>query len=70
MRLTRLLLDFGGGVFILLGILHALYTYLDIGRPRRLVPKDPAVIRAMAETNLRLSGDRHNDVARLGWIQF
>jgi hypothetical protein len=56
MRIARLLLDFGGGVFVLMGLLHALYTYLDIDRPRRLVPQDPAVARAMAESNLRLSG--------------
>jgi hypothetical protein len=56
MRIARLLLDLGGGVFVLLGLLHALYTYLDIDRPRRLVPQDPAVAQAMAESNLRLSG--------------
>ena len=56
MRIARFLLDFGGGVFVLLGFLHALYTYLDINRPRRLVPQDPAVAQAMAKSNLRLSG--------------
>jgi hypothetical protein len=56
MRIARCLLDFGGGVFVLLGLLHALYTYLDIDRPRRLVPQDPAVMQAMAKSNLRLSG--------------
>jgi hypothetical protein len=56
MSLTRFLLDLGGGIFVLLGFLHALYTYLDIDRPRRLVPQDPAVARAMAVSNLRLSG--------------
>ena len=52
----RLLLDFGGGLYVLLGLVHALYTYLDIGRPRRLVPQDPAVSRAMAASYLRLAG--------------
>jgi hypothetical protein len=56
MRVARLFLDLGGGVFILLGLIHALYTYLDIDRPRRLVPQDPVVAQAMAESNLRLSG--------------
>ena len=56
MPIARLLLYFGGGVFVLLGLLHALYTYLDINRPRRLVPRDPAVAQAMANSNLRLSG--------------
>ena len=40
----------------MLGLLHVFYTYLDIGRPRRLVPQDPAVAQAMAKSNLRLSG--------------
>jgi len=56
MRIARFLLDFGGGVFVVLGLLHALYTYQDINRPRRLVPQDPAVAQAMAKSNLRLSG--------------
>jgi hypothetical protein len=56
MRIAGFLLDFGGGVFVLLGLLHTLYTYLDIDRPRRLVPQDPAVMQAMAKSNLRLSG--------------
>jgi hypothetical protein len=56
MRIVSFLLDLGGGVFVLLGLLHALYTYLDIGRPRRLVPEDRAVAEAMAKSNLRLSG--------------
>jgi hypothetical protein len=56
MPIARFFLYFGGGVFVLLGLLHALYTYLDIDRPRRLVPQDPAVAQAMAKCNLRLSG--------------
>jgi hypothetical protein len=56
MPIAKYLLDFGGGVFVLLGLLHAIYTYLDIGRPRRLVPHDLGVAQAMAESNLRLSG--------------
>jgi hypothetical protein len=70
MRIARFLLDLGGGVFVLLGLLHALYTFLDIVRPRRLVPQDPSVARAMAESQLRLARGGHNNVARVGWIQF
>ncbi|MGB8888202.1 MAG: hypothetical protein WCC87_15825 [Candidatus Korobacteraceae bacterium] len=58
MRTAQVLLDLGGGIFLLLGLLHALYTCLDIRRPRRLVPKDPAVAIAMAESQLRLAGGR------------
>jgi hypothetical protein len=55
MGIARFLLDLGGGIFVLLGSLHALYTYLDIDRPRRLVPRDPAVARAMAESQVRIA---------------
>jgi hypothetical protein len=56
MRIAKFLLDLGGGIFVLLGSLHALYTFLDIRRPRRLVPKDPAVALAMTASHVRLSG--------------
>jgi hypothetical protein len=55
MRIAKFLLDLGGGIFVLLGSLHALYTFLDIRRPRRLVPQDPAVALAMAASPVRLS---------------
>jgi hypothetical protein len=53
---AEVLLDVGGPIFALLGLLHAVYTYLDIRRPRRLVPRDPAVALAMANSPLRISG--------------
>lgn len=49
------LLILGGAVFGILGALHALYTLLDLRDPRRLVPSDPSVIRAMANSTVRLS---------------
>jgi hypothetical protein len=58
MRIARFLLDLGGGIFVLLGFLHALYTFLDIRRPRRLVPQDPSVTIAMKASPLRLSRGR------------
>jgi hypothetical protein len=58
----------GGGVFGLLGALHAIYTLLDLRNPRRLVPADPSVAQAMANSALRLSGGR-TDMWR-AWIGF
>lgn len=55
MRVARFLLDFGGAILVLMGSLHALYTFLDIRRPRRLVPQDQAVAVAMTASPLRLS---------------
>jgi hypothetical protein len=68
MRITRFLLDLGGGIFVLLGLLHALYTFRDIGRPRRLVPQDPSVARAMAESQLRLA--RGGTTMWRAWVGF
>jgi hypothetical protein len=49
------LLILGGAVFGVLGGLHAIYTLLDLRNPRRLVPVDPSVAHAMANSALRLS---------------
>jgi hypothetical protein len=40
----------GGAIFGLLGGLHAIYTVLDLRNPRWLVPVDPSVARAMANS--------------------
>jgi hypothetical protein len=48
------LLILGGGVFGVLGALHAIYTLLDLRNPRRLVPVDPSVAHAMANSALRI----------------
>src|SRR5499425_2213463 len=62
------LLILGGAVFGALGSLHAIYTLLDLRDPRRLVPVDPSVARAMANSALRLSGGR-TDMWR-AWVGF
>lgn len=62
------LLILGGTVFGVLGALHAVYTLLDLRNPRRLVPVDPSVAHAMANSALRLSGGR-TDMWR-AWIGF
>ena len=55
MSFVSVLVCFGGSIFVLLGLLHALYTFLDIRHPRRIVPDDPSVAAAMAASKLRLS---------------
>jgi hypothetical protein len=62
------LLILGGTVFGVLGTLHVVYTLLDLHNPRRLVPVDPSVAHAMANSALRLSGGR-TDMWR-AWIGF
>jgi hypothetical protein len=68
MHITRLLLDLGGGIFLVLGLMHALYTFLDIRRPRRLVPQDPSVAAAMAGSQLRLA--RGGTTMWRAWVGF
>jgi hypothetical protein len=66
--MVAILLIFGGAVFGVLGGLHAIYTLLDLHNPRRLVPVDPAVAHAMANSAVRLSGGG-TDMWR-AWIGF
>jgi hypothetical protein len=53
--MIAILVIVGGAVFGVLGALHALYTVLDLRNPRWLVPDDRAVVRAMANSTVRLS---------------
>jgi len=53
--MIAILLILGGAVFGVLGGLHAIYTLLDLRNPRRLVPVDPSVAHAMANSAVRLS---------------
>ena len=66
--MIAVLLIIGGGVFIALGGVHAIYTLLDLRNPQRLVPSDPSVQQAMAGSALRLSQGR-TDMWR-AWIGF
>lgn len=66
--LITILLILGGAVFGVLGSLHAIYTLLDLRDPRRLVPVDPLVAQAMANSPLRLS-QGGTDMWR-AWIGF
>jgi hypothetical protein len=68
MLIAKVLLDLAGGIFVLLGSLHALYTLLDIRQPRRLVPQDPAVTIAMKATPLRLA--RGGTTMWRAWVGF
>jgi hypothetical protein len=68
MRVAGLLLYLGGGMFILLGSLHALYTFLDIRRPRRLVPQDAALALAMTKSHVRLA--RGGTTMWQAWVGF
>jgi len=57
---VRILLFLGGGIFIVLGGLHLVYTLLDLKKPCRLVPAEASVAQAMANSAVRLSRGRSN----------
>jgi hypothetical protein len=58
----------GGVTYFVLGALHALYTFLDIGRPRRIVPGDLALIEVLEKETIRLAGT--GTTFWRGWIGF
>ena len=66
--MIAILLILGGAVFGVLGVSHTSYTLLDLRNPQYLVPVDPSVAQAMANSALRLSGGR-TDMWR-AWIGF
>ena len=60
------LICIAGVIYGLLGTLHALYTFLDMRNPRRIVPDDPAVIAAMQASKIRLTRGE-STCGRGGW---
>jgi hypothetical protein len=68
MSLSQIWLLAGGSIFAVIGTLHALYTLLDMKRPRRLVPDDPAVMQAMASTGVRMT--RGQTTMWRAWVGF
>lgn len=66
--MTGALITIGGLVFAILGSLHAVYTWADTRKPRRLVPDTPSVIEAMSSSSVRLS--RGGTTVWRAWIGF
>jgi hypothetical protein len=55
---AALLYGVGGAIFIVLGVVHGVYTLLDLRRPRRLVPAEHGLIAAMQASPVRLAGPK------------
>lgn len=62
------LITIAGLIYVVLGALHAAYTWLDTRHARRLVPDDPAVIVAMQNSRIRLT--RGESTMWQGWVGF
>jgi len=58
-----------GAIFVVLGLMHAIYTLLDQRHPRRLVPVDAEVMRAMQGTGVRLARGSAGSMWQ-AWIGF
>ena len=66
--MTKVFFVLGGSLFTYLGLIHALFTFLDTRHPRRLVPDDHAVIEAMSSSGVRLS--RGGTTMWQAWVGF
>jgi hypothetical protein len=62
------LMTIAGLVYVVLGALHAVYTWLDTRTARRIVPDDPAVMAAMQNSRIRLT--RGEATMWQGWVGF
>jgi len=62
------LISIAGLIYLVLGTLHGLYTWLDTRSARRIVPDDPAVIVAMQNSSIRLT--RGASTMWQGWVGF
>jgi hypothetical protein len=62
------LISIAGLIYVVLGTLHGLYTWLDTRNPRRIVPDDPAVILAMQNSRIRLTAGA--STMWQGWVGF
>lgn len=65
--LSKSLLMAGCVIFFILGATHAIYTFADIWKPKRLVPHKPEVVAAMKASTLALTKD--TDMWR-AWVGF
>ena len=63
----RYLFVAGALPFLILGILHIIYTFSDAERPRRIAPRDPMLVEQMRASTLFLT--RQTTVWR-AWIGF
>jgi len=62
------LITISGLIYVVLGTLHGLYTWLDTRGARRIVPDDPAVTTAMQNSTIRLT--RGAATMWQGWVGF
>lgn len=52
--MSQLFVIAGAGIFSLLGVIHAIYTFQDLSRPRNFTPRDAELRAAMQQSAVAL----------------
>lgn len=55
--MVKLFVIIGASIFVLLGVLHALYTFQDLENPRNFAPRDENLRAAMQNSSVGLSSE-------------
>lgn len=58
--MAQALLIVGAGIFLLLGMIHAILTLRDLSNPRTFTPTDAAVLTAMQASQLAIAPNETN----------
>lgn len=52
--MVKLFIILGASIFVLLGVLHALYTFQDLDNPRNFTPRNENLLDEMKESSVAL----------------
>lgn len=55
---SQLLIILGGSLFMLLGLLHGVWSLFDLSQPKRFAPIKKTVMEEIKATGVRISGGR------------
>ncbi len=58
--MTTNLIVTGAAIFFVLGVLHLLYTFIDLKHPKYFAPADPSLLAQMQSTTIRMRKDAKN----------
>ncbi len=58
--MATILIITGASIFFVLGVLHLLYSFLDLRRPKFFAPADPSLLAQMQNTTIRMRKDAKN----------
>ncbi len=67
--MAQALLIVGAGIFLLLGMIHAILTLRDLSNPRTFIPTDTAVRTAMQASKLAIAPNAKTNLWK-AWLGF